>query len=74
MAVEEVLDTGEEVMASAATVDAVIAIGIELLFELDAGLDELFAEFDCILEVHVVVGKAVADQEVAVQSLETVER
>ena len=74
MAVEETFDATEEVETGVAAVDAVVAVGVDLLLKLDAGLDHLLGEFGGVLIVNVVVGKAVADKQVAMQLLESVER
>lgn len=55
MMVEEAFDATEEVETGVATVDAVIAIGIGLEFELNASLNELFCKFGGVLEVNIVV-------------------
>ena len=73
MAVEESFDAGEEMEPCFAAVDAVVAVGVDLLFELDACLYHLLGELGGVLEVDVVVGKAVADEQVAVQLPEAVE-
>ena len=65
MAVEVILDAGDEMVAGATAVDAVVAVGIELHVELVARLGEGFGEFGGVLEVDVVVGCAVDKKEVA---------
>ena len=74
MLVEEILDAGEEMATGVATKDAVVAIGVGLHFELDVCLRELFGKFGCILEMHVIVSQSVADEQVAMQLLEAMER
>ena len=74
MLIEEILDTSEEVATGVATKDAVVAIGVGLHFELDVSLFELFGKFGCILEMHVIVSQSVADEQVAMQLLEAMER
>ena len=74
MLVEEILDAGEEVATGVTSEDAVVAVGVGLHFELDVCLCELFGKFGCVLEMHIVVSQSVADEQVAMQLLEAVER
>ena len=74
MFVEEILDAGEEVATGVTSENAVVAVGVGLHFELDIRLCELLGKFGCVLEMHIVVSQSVADEQVAVQLLETVER
>ena len=74
MLVEEVLDAGDEVLARVAPVDGVVAVGVEVHVELVAELHECLGEFGGVLEVDVVVGHSVDEEEVAVDFLVAVER
>ena len=60
MLVEEVFDASEEMSARVASENAVVTIGVELHLELCALLDELLNQFDCVLEMHVVIRHSVA--------------
>lgn len=74
MAVEESFDSCEEMKACFAAVDAVVPVGVSLEFKLDTRLNKLFGKFGGVLEVDIVVGETMADEQVAVQSLVAMER
>ena len=63
--VEEVLDSSEEVHSCVSSIDAVVAVGIELHFELCVVLHQFLTELCRILEMHVVVGQSMADEELS---------
>ena len=74
MTVEEAFDTRKEVKSCFTAINAMIAVGVGLKFELNACLNELFCKFCCILEVNVIVGKTVANKQITMKFAETVKR
>jgi hypothetical protein len=53
------------VVASVATEDAMVAVGVCLHFELNISLDEFLTQLGTVLVVHVVVCQSMADEEIA---------
>lgn len=67
MCIKVVGDACEEVQTRVATVDVVVAIGVDVHVELLVGLHQGFAVFVGIAHVHIVVGRAVDEQQVAAE-------
>ena len=63
---EIVGDERIHVQAGVAATDAVVAVCIDVHVKLDAGLYECFAIFCRVAEVHIVVGQAMDEQQLAV--------
>ena len=62
MIVEEVYALAEQMVTGVATIDAVIAIGIDQLAEVLVGLHQCLNIFSSVLVVHVVVSQSVTEQ------------
>ena len=56
---EVVQDTAEKVMAGVATIDAVVAIGVDLHVERLVGLHQSLRHLSAVAEMHIVIGCAV---------------
>ncbi len=72
-AVEEAGQAVVEVQTGVATVDAVVTVGVELHLEGLIQLYQLLGIFGAVLEVDVVVGHAMHEQEAAMQLLSAAE-
>ena len=67
---QEVDTLAEQVVARVATIDAVVAVGIQLLTEVLVGLDQCLAVFGGIAIVDIVVCQAVNNHQVALQAVD----
>ena len=66
-----VYQLAEEVVAGVAAIDGVVAVGVGELAEVLVGMDEGFGVLCHVAEVHVVVGKAVDDEQASAKVLGT---
>ena len=74
MSVKIVFDTGEEMTTCVSSRYTMIAVGISLHFELYVRLYEFFSQFGRILEMDVIIGQSMTDEQVAMQFLVAVKR
>jgi len=65
--VKEAQDAGEEVLAGGVAGDAVVLAGVDLHVEIDSGVDQGVDVGGGVAEEHVVVVKAVDEQQFAVE-------
>ena len=64
---EVVQDTAEKVVAGVASIDAVVAIGVDLHVERLVCLYQSLRHLSAVAEMHIVIGSAVNEQEVAME-------
>ena len=60
---KELRNLSEQVVACVATIDAVVAVGVNQFPEVLVGLHECLAVLKGVLRVHVVVGQTMAYEE-----------
>ena len=71
---KEVSNLSEQVVASVATIDAVVAVGVDVHAEILVSLDQSLRVFISVLWMHVVVGKAMTDKEAAAETCRSLDR
>ena len=65
MLVEPLCNLAEEVLAGVAAIDAVVAVGVDVLLEVLVSLDESLGVLEGVLRVYVVVGQSVTEEQCA---------
>ena len=68
---KEVVERAEQMQTRVATHNKVVAVGVNLLAEQFSSLNVGFAHFGKVAEMHVVVGRSVNEQQVAVERIGT---
>ena len=64
---EEIGDAGQQMLGSVSTIDAVVAVGVDVHVELLVGLNEGFAIFRSIAQMHIVVSGTMYQEEFAME-------
>ena len=60
---EELTDLAQQMLACVSTVDAMVAIGVDVHLEVLVGLHQRLSIFKGVLRMHIVVGQSVAEQQ-----------
>lgn len=71
---KKVCNLSEQVVASVATIDAVVAVGVDVHAEILVCLNKSLRVFICVLWMHVVVCKAMTDKEAAAETSRSLDR
>ena len=68
---KEVCNLSEQVLAGVAAIDAVVAVGVDILLEVLVSLDESLGVLEGVLRVYVVVGQSVTEEQCAREVVDT---
>ena len=71
MSFEVVQNATKQVVAGVSTIDAVIAIGVDLHVKRLVGLHQRLRHFSAVAEMHIVIGSAVNEQEITMEFIHT---
>ena len=74
MVIKIVLNAAQEMLACIAPVDIMVAVSVYLHIKLDVCLHKSLCQFGCVLVVHIVISRAMNDEEVTMELAVAVQR